>query len=350
MIENLEGSKIWVGDDEALSEAAQKYGIARGWQWGGSFGGSNIKKNINFITFRTYVGERRMFCGVDGKTDRQAFDNKGFTLLTPSDIGYTTAPKKQTTPIGRGTKVKLLTMKGFPGESIFMESRLSVGGIYTVRSYKEHYSDSSIYEPGIELLEGNAWYPLSAFCIVPTSTAPEYKPVIMGSKITHVSDMCVGLWVTFQNKISPWNSSGGGKDPKNIPDDHYPYTGKITGLPNSDGLLIDDMWGFSREESVRRGVIRVATSEEISRATAQQGSPFPIVDSSGSMGSAIVTSTPTVKYDPTNIRVDNVSKAAPKKTEFIKIDPLPFVSVPRLGRRLTREIPRITSHLTGISI
>ena len=172
----------------------------------------------------------------------------------------------------------------------------------------------------------------------------------MGSEITNVADLCVGLWVTFQNKISPWNSSGRGKDPKDMPDGHYPYTGKITGLPNMDGLLIDGIWGFSRGESVRRGVIRIATQEEISKATGHQGKKNQVTDCSGSMGSPIVTSTPKVKYDPTNIRVDKISKAAPKKTEFIKIDSLPFLNVPQAGRRLTKEIPRITSHLTGISI
>ena len=174
MREKLDRTKIWVGDDADLSVAVQKYGIARGWSWGKNFGGSGIQKDITFITFIIYDGEKRMFCGVNGQTTREAFHSKPFSLLTPSDIGYHQALKKQTAQVERGTKVKLLEMKGFPDETIYMAIRLSVGEIYTVKEYKEHYGNNPSQESAIQLVEGNAWYPLSAFSIVPIGTTPEY--------------------------------------------------------------------------------------------------------------------------------------------------------------------------------
>jgi len=342
----LNGTKIWIGGDNSLGEAVQHYAISRGWSWGKAHGPKEIKKSVNFIQFRVYSGNRRMFCGADGKTSREAFENLQKVEISPLDIGYTVA--KPISRIAKGTKVKLIGMKGFPGEPIYMEKRLFIDGIYTVKSYKEHYSNNPTQEPAIELMSGSDWYPLSAFSIIQT---PEYKPPVMGSKITNVADLLVGMWVTFEKKQQFWNSSGGGKDPKDIPNDHYPYTGVITSLPGVDGILIDGKWGFSRGESIKSGVIRVATQEEVVNRSDISGiKKSQIKDFSGSMGTAIDPSTPTVKYDPTNIRVDRISKAAPKKTEFIKIEPLPLLNVPQVGRKSTKEIPKITSYLTRISI
>jgi hypothetical protein len=346
---DLNDKKIWIGGDNSLGEAVQRYAISKGWSWGKRFGEREIQKSVDFIQFYFYGGERRMFMGADGETSREAFEHLQKVEISPSDIGY--APVMTTSPIERGTKVKLLEKKGFPGESICMES-LNIGEIYTVGSYREHYADNPFYEPTIQLIDGYYWLPLSAFSIVPTGTTPEYKPVICGVKINNSADLRVGMWVTFEKKIRPWNSSGGGKDPKDMPDASYPYTGKITAIPNIDGLIINDHWGFSRGESIRNGVIRIATADEVNKASG--GRPWAkgseIMDISGSMGTAIVTSTQTVKYDPNNIRVDKISKAQPKKTEFIKIEPLPVVNVPPVRKRITKEIPRITSIFQGVSI
>jgi hypothetical protein len=178
-MQNLEGCKIWIGEDRELSAKIQEVAFKAGWTWGRSFGGTVLKPGkIRFIKFESYGGERRIFSGHSGESDREGFDSCPNMEIYASAMGIvhrggacnTQDPGWLPLP---GEKVKLVRYEAIDEyETASMKEKLVIGGIYEV-----HETDINFRQDDgnrcIHLVENGKWYLASAFV-----KAEEYDAVV----------------------------------------------------------------------------------------------------------------------------------------------------------------------------
>jgi len=168
-MQNFDGCKIWIGEDRELSAKIQDVAFKAGWTWGRSFGGTVLKPGkIRFIKFESYGGEKRMFSGHSGESNKEGFDSCPNREIYASAMGiiHHSGQCNLEDPVwlpSPGDKVKLLRFEAIDEyETTRMQERLEIGGVYEVLESDVNFrSDDGI--KCIHLVEVNQWYFLSAF-------------------------------------------------------------------------------------------------------------------------------------------------------------------------------------------
>ena len=178
-MQNLQDCKIWIGEDRELSVKVQKEAFEAGWSWGRSFGDKVIKPGkIRFMKFENYGGEKRIFSGHSGESDREGFLSCPSREIYASYMGIvhhggacnTQDPDWLPLP---GEKVKLVRYEAIDEyETISMKEKLVIGGTYEVYETDVNFRNND-GNRCIHLVENDKWYLASAFV-----KAEEYDAVV----------------------------------------------------------------------------------------------------------------------------------------------------------------------------
>lgn len=181
-MQNFDGCKIWIGDDRELSAKIQDAAFKAGWTWGRSFGGTVLKPGkIRFIKFESYGGEKRIFSGHSGESNREGFDSCPSREIYASEMGiiHHSGQCNLEDPDwlpSRGDKVKLLRYESIDEyETTKMKEKLAIGAVYEVLESDVNFR-SADGRKCIRLVEVNQWYLLSAFTKWVAGDGSSYRP------------------------------------------------------------------------------------------------------------------------------------------------------------------------------
>jgi hypothetical protein len=452
-MQNLEGCKIWIGGDSELSAKIQDVAFKADWTWGRSFGGTILKPGkIEFMKFESYGGEKRIFSGHYGESDREGFDSCPSMEIYASAMGIihhggacnTQDPDWLPLP---GEKVKLVRYEAIDEcETISMKEKLVIGGTYEVYETDVNFRNND-GNRCIHLVENGKWYLASAFVkaeeydavvkvnddkelldqlkretaeltalrfptlpkkgdyIILNSTsntkvfdranaAAMEKELTIGSsykileidphwslynkenspsvrikcdsgsgscwcsladfvpsitidiettptrkyvEVTRGTKIKVGDTLRITDKPSTWNSLFSSNSPMDI---SYPIEVVVEKYSdNYGGTFLAGGFGWCLEGLIKKGCARLVENPGIGLI------PTHLSDAIGSMQEL----GGTTRHDPANIKVGNVTKAAPM-TSRVTVSPLKLVNVPIISPIKAKTIDRVTTNSNLIQI
>lgn len=360
-MQNFDGCKIWIGDDRELSAKIQDAAFKAGWTWGRSFGGTVLKPGkIRFIKFESYGGEKRMFSGHSGKSNREGFDSCPDREIYASAMGiiHHSGQCNLEDPDwlpSRGDKVKLLRYESIDEyETTKMKEKLAIGEVYEVLESDVNFR-SADGRKCIRLVEVNQWYFLSAFTkwVAGDSTLcslEDFTPSVSERLISIYVDITrgtkikVGDTLRITDRPLTWNSLFSNKSPM---DKHINYPMEVVVEKYTDdygGTFLAGGFGWCLEGLIKKGCARLVKNSGSGMLPSEA-----YLASLAHQSPAGQSLSRAIRQDPTNIKVQGVTKAAPVASR-VKVFPIEMINVPIILPIRAKQIDRVTTKSNLIQI